>query len=625
MFFSQHDVSGLDRFCVVLLLVSCFHHGSAADVGTDPAAQNSSGPLQWPLEDGWNLFEGKDIENSEGRYYTPNNTWLPLPAIPNLNTSEGLVDTYILFTFQVPAVGPGQDAELSFDYLDDNDKELADPGELTKFYSNNTQDMLRKLIPWLRSSDFLVTTPYDRRDYLLPSDTPVYGFENSLCPRSRCSSREWCEPFYKAFFLFLAVKPSRDLESWPASIADDFFSELTDNYRGQKAPNPFLSCPIVLTPDLGSFAGICASLGNDPYFKNATLWTDAEVTLNLEVFKKGGLDTQRVRWEGLQSSGDSNETLVSALYRNLLSVPNYDCDLRNPCRLPLDCEKVGSRSALGLSGTIYTELWPYLVLVAIQNFNQALTNQFNAIDSAAIRATLDTFTIDGFFPSPSPKVDLTNSLSNLGTIFSVLSLAPVPGVGSALSLGATFLPAVGTFYADKVATQVPADEPQRLFAPQVKAAYEFLLNAFYNVTYTLFHDGNINGVTLTDIIGTGDWLDSSNLQSLIDVQEQLKIEVLSHGLDGLWKSPPSNKMWVLYENLTGTGIDCASHNTGPSDSKYCADDGVYYAYNFLEKGDHKGVVGYPWGGEHLKDLGLEMSVCVCCSDLNQDQHESSAC
>lgn len=40
---------------------------------------------------------------------------------------------------------------------------------------------------------------------------------------------------------------------------------------------------------------------------------------------------------------------------------------------------------------------------------------------------------------------------------------------------------------------------------------------------------------------------------------------------------------------------------GPNKTKYCADGGVYYAYNFIEDGlGGGGNVGYPWGGEQLE-------------------------
>ena len=135
-----------------------------------------------------------------------------------------------------------------------------------------------------------------------------------------------------------------------------------------------------------------------------------------------------------------------------------------------------------------------------------------------------------------------------------------------------------------------------------------MVNAVYNASVDIFNDGDVGGVDLVNLIQSGLWADADKLQPLPDLQIQLKREVISHALDGLWKTPTSNKMWVLYENLTGTGIDCNTHSTGPQDSKNCSDEGVYYTYNFIEKGDHMGVVGYPWGGQNIKNLDLDLRV-----------------
>ncbi len=55
--------------------------------------------------------------------------------------------------------------------------------------------------------------------------------------------------------------------------------------------------------------------------------------------------------------------------------------------------------------------------------------------------------------------------------------------------------------------------------------------------------------------------------------------------------------------------NCEAHTKGPPDSKYCADGGVYYTYNFIEDGSGMGHVSYPWGGDLLEDkLNLSLTV-----------------
>ena len=62
-------------------------------------------------------------------------------------------------------------------------------------------------------------------------------------------------------------------------------------------------------------------------------------------------------------------------------------------------------------------------------------------------------------------------------------------------------------------------------------------------------------------------------------------------------------MWVLFVNtgdMPPSTVNCDNDFTGPQDMKYCGDGGVYYAYNFIEKGDHMGYLWYPWGAEKMK-------------------------
>ena len=70
-------------------------------------------------------------------------------------------------------------------------------------------------------------------------------------------------------------------------------------------------------------------------------------------------------------------------------------------------------------------------------------------------------------------------------------------------------------------------------------------------------------------------------------------------------------MWVHFSDLNDdkTKSKCSNHLYGPQDSKYCADNGVYYAYNFVEDGDLMGHVDYPWGGNLLlNQTGIDLKV-----------------
>lgn len=108
-------------------------------------------------------------------------------------------------------------------------------------------------------------------------------------------------------------------------------------------------------------------------------------------------------------------------------------------------------------------------------------------------------------------------------------------------------------------------------------------------------------------------MDQIALSRITYVQEQLFYEIISRAINGLWKTPTSNKMWVLYVDLDDNEDKdkCINDTSGPSSLKYCGDGGVYYAYNFIETGDYGGYRDYPWGADKMKfNLGIDPAVSL---------------
>ena len=53
---------------------------------------------------------------------------------------------------------------------------------------------------------------------------------------------------------------------------------------------------------------------------------------------------------------------------------------------------------------------------------------------------------------------------------------------------------------------------------------------------------------------------------------------------------------------------CTEDQSGPPDSKYCGDGGVYYLYAFDESDHFAGYVDYPLGAQLLPTFGLNLIV-----------------
>ena len=468
--------------------------------------------------------------------------------------------------------------------------------------------MLDQLRPWISSPDYIITEP--PIGFLGPTEAPYFGFEKTLCPYSKCSSRAWCVPFYKALFEVIGLKLGIDPE-WSKMSALSLDHLLAQYYGGISAPNPFLSCPIYLKPTqtYPYQDSRCTIFSGDPI--TASEFNISDFYDQLLLFRDGGLDRDWIRWPGLGTdTTGKNKTLVGALGQQMMDILSYTCDLRSPCRVPLRCDEVGSRTALGLSGRVWRSRWGYFALIAIQNLNTQLANQFSAIDGAGIRAILDAFTIDNYWPHPNPVVDLSNALGGLSAIFSIAS-GVLPALSAAAEVGAGAIGAFASFYSSRLSANLDPNAGQKLFVPQLRIAYETMVSSLYESTNRIFNDSNVGGVSLIDLIRDGQWISADRLQPLPDIAIQLKRELISHALDGLWKTPTSNKMWVLYVNNVNTQITCDLDRSGPQITKYCdpVDEfGVYYTYNFIEKGDHRGIVGLPWGGDKFDQLDLQLNV-----------------
>ncbi|KAL8750925.1 MAG: hypothetical protein Q9199_006756 [Rusavskia elegans] len=194
------------------------------------------------------------------------------------------------------------------------------------------------------------------------------------------------------------------------------------------------------------------------------------------------------------------------------------------------------------------------------------------------------------FPVPVRRYWLAGSLSGVSGF--------VPIIGPGLAATGTILPAVGSFLRNAAASKSDPLVDQKEFAPKVRELYDSYVGALDQAGTTLFQGGTVQtakgGFNITDMMAGGAWV---NLR-LRDLETNLTVEILSRSIDALWKTPPSNKMWVLFVDLDDD-LESASKSladrSGPQDSKYCPDGGIYYTYSFIEDGDKRGYVSYPWG------------------------------
>ena len=339
-------------------------------------------------------------------------------------------------------------------------------------------------------------------------------------------------------------------------------------------------------------------------------WNYLNVDSNLQTFVSGGLDSCGVYWPG-QAAGES---FAQALGGSLTRIVDFDCSLESPCKYELDCRTIGSYSASMLGQQVLGVQWGLPALISLQIINQQLNNQYIAIKGALGILALDTFSISDFFPSPDGRFNIVNALTGLGTILSVVS-GFVPTIGPGIAATGAILPAVGTFLGNAAASSGDPEVGQKEFAPRVRDLYSNYIDELDKAGTELFKGGAINttngAFNITDMMANGAWANASALTKLPALEKNLTIEILSRSIDALWKTPTSNKMWILFVDLADDLLKskCLADSSGPGDSKYCDNGGVYYAYNFIEDGDLSGYVDYPWGGQLLQSkLNINLTV-----------------
>ena len=404
--------------------------------------------------------------------------------------------------------------------------------------------------------------------------------------------------------------------SYPSSPCNDIYMELYQTYgndcrnlgSGRKVSfgTSNVTCNfgrVSLSYFSSSTLSICA--GDAPLENDPLGWQDLGVDANLQIFLAGGIDDQGIPWTGLQ-----DETLSAAIGAQMLNEEGYSCSLEDPCTAQIGCERIGSYSFLLFGQPVLNIWWVYLVVKAFQNINQQLSNQYKAIDVSAIDSALATFNIDDFYPQPKAPSGLLDALIGLGTIFSIVG-GFIPVFGAGLSAVGAILPAVSSFLGNSITASADPNIVQESFAPLVEQVINDLVGALDSAASKLFDGDSINGVTIIDMMKGGYWVNSTSLEPLSDITNQMTIEILSRSIDSLWKIPTHNKMWVLFTDLgdgNNSTAKCNNDNSGPPDSKYCADGGVYYTYNFIETGHLSGNLGYPWGATKISEFNITISV-----------------
>ena len=229
------------------------------------------------------------------------------------------------------------------------------------------------------------------------------------CPAGGCSIYDDCKELFntvgeemRAFFARHGI----------VDLAARLNETINRKYRANVTPAATINC-VFLLHDLGRLPFYpCDS---EYYDLTTDNWKRLKVDDKIQVFINGGNDLSDIDgtddevgglfWPGI------GEALLSAEMRRQMTSANtvLNCSLKNPCQAPPDCDMVGQYFMRDKPK--WRSPWGYLALWALRNINQELTTQYIAIQAATIDTTLETFTVDSFFPKPNKKFPLLNILT----------------------------------------------------------------------------------------------------------------------------------------------------------------------------------------------------------------------
>ena len=460
-----------------------------------------------------------------------------------------------------------------------------------------TQQMLISLMPWLSRENIATFAPQ---------------WESAHCPDGGCSKQAECKPFYDCFFRHMSAANEVD----PANFINGCLSG-NQLPSFQCALEPYGSGSRAPRWEDTDWVG-----GGQAYPCSATqtsniesdIWQIDKVDENLRIFREGGSDSDIVYWP----SPDPDTNFLEHFGTYMLDNPNLSCSLEKPCDDDFKCLDVGSRSTLQLGVAppkVFRSTWGFAVAQSFTNINRQLHNQYLSLHGGATLAALKVPNIEDFFPEPKKPPGFLKALQGIGTFFGAVA-GFVPGFGAVGGAAGAILPGIGSAIESGLSDSQDLEEKaEETFADDVETIYRLLVQALDETTNKLFKGekiGTENPTDIGDMISGGKWLDWESITPIPDSERQMKIEIISRGINALWKTYSSNKMWVLFVDLAdqaGSIENCRNDLTGPQDSKYCDDGGVYYAYNFIE-GDHKGHVDYPWGGDKLYKIDPAMNMTV---------------
>ncbi|KAL9633100.1 MAG: hypothetical protein Q9204_003536 [Flavoplaca sp. TL-2023a] len=331
-------------------------------------------------------------------------------------------------------------------------------------------------------------------------------------------------------------------------------------------------------------------------------WNKHRVDESIRAFWDEGKDAEGVDWPGADTYG-SPRAFTTMLGTRLQNKGVWTCS-----GMPFDgrcdaepCTEIGRYNKAGkmVDGP---SRWGVFALNSVINLHRWLSDIWEGVDTGQKRANSIVFSAAKDFVKPDEKLNVGAKSILAGASFLLGLLGAVPATAVLTNVAN---PSVGLLSAT-LGIHLKSSTGERNF--ETADAFFRVIESFAQQTRDNLQEANsqildsANDFAL-QIISGGAWVDAPRFDSnkkisANDVATFYRKNMISRGINALWKQ---YNVYVYYTWLNDAGAKpgdskCDLDRSGPQDSKYCADDGVYYLYMY--RAGRSGA-DYPYGGAKL--------------------------
>ncbi|KAL8994980.1 MAG: hypothetical protein Q9169_005199 [Polycauliona sp. 2 TL-2023] len=338
-------------------------------------------------------------------------------------------------------------------------------------------------------------------------------------------------------------------------------------------------------------------------------WNKIKADDSILAWWHGGTDAEGVRWPGADRYAKTDKTpkrFTTMLGSRLV---NQKADDWSCSAFPSDdkceterCTEIGRYDGDGKMVSEPSE-WGFLALHSVVNLHRWLSDIWEGVDIGQSGANSVVFSAAKDRPGAKLNVGLKTALAGASAVLGVLGAIPGVPVAGAANLAN---PVVGGVAA-VLGIHLPSQSDDTSF--ETADTFSQAIEAYTEQTRVGLIAGNreiLDSETdlMPHILADGAWVNPPKFTNgdpivVTDIGDFYKRNMIARGINALWRQWNVYVYYVWLDDAGAKpgdkGTKCDLDRSGPQNSKYCADDGVYYLYLYRKSVGEDGGAGEPYG------------------------------